>query len=81
MSLPGVVFKTNPNGVNHIASGIDRVFSFCGSAYFDSESSKTKMVGKRGPIDELVRAHSKLCKRCEGHVRSYLEKEESYLDK
>lgn len=81
MALPGVVFKTNPKGVNHIASGIDNIYSFCGSAYFDSSSSKVKMVGKRAPIDELVKSHSKLCKRCEDHVRAYLEKERAYLDK
>lgn len=81
MALPGVVFRVNPKGVNHIASGIDKINSFCGSAYFDSSNPKTRLVGKRGPIDELVKSHSKLCKRCEDHVRSYLEKERAYLDK
>jgi hypothetical protein len=81
MALPGVVFKTRPGGVNHIASGIDNVRSFCGSAFFSSTNPKTKMVGKRAGIDELLKSHSKICQRCEPLVRAYLEKERAYLDR
>jgi hypothetical protein len=79
--MQGFAFKSKQPGVNHLAVGIDHVPSLCGSAFFDSASTKAKMLGERMPLDKLVIAHSGLCRKCETIAWNEIEKEEQYYRK
>jgi len=79
--MQGFAFKAKRPGVNHLAVGIDHVPSLCGSAFFDSSSSKAEMMGSRMPLDKLVIAHSGLCRKCESIAWKEIEKEEQYYGK
>lgn len=72
--MEGIAFRPPKGTRNHIAIGIDQVPSLCGSSFLLVGDPKTRVLGKRMPLDQLIRAHSNLCVRCEQIARSEIEK-------